>query len=682
MKEKQMLNNNNKKITLKDLDKVDFYSIQNIADNNIQKGRKSYNFIGKIVSPIEKQSKLFPLDKLRIKSPQEIPKTTHYSSITFNHFRRKYINSSLDKNLGLLQKKKTDIIFPKIKSSLNTQYNILDLNSSYFKNGEKSYFHNNILQNMQNNRRNIPISLNISDNNNSNVIDKNFPNNRRNHKIIISQHTKRKTLQKEKSHEGIIRNRSFIHYKTPPKKNKTNYCDKNIKEINKNENHNYNSNIYDYKNRDNKNNINNIKKNYSINNYSISKINTNNGNNKYNITQNKRSTINIHKDIENKNIKEFDKSKYIRKKEKNDEDIEEDNKNLLILRDLFKTLSSLKNMDNPFDNFGESKEPIKLSPGIFSCYHSRFRKSICSGENEFKKNDFIKAYAYNSSEGNIRDYNEDAITTIKININSKDKNNDVYFFGLYDGHGGNGCSLFLKNNLHKNITEFSMKGVKNAIKDTEDDFLENVAVNEYGEIMDASGSCAIILLLKNKKCIIANIGDSRCVLFKNKKVIFSTRDHKPNSGIEKRRIESAGGSIYQSISSISLYQNGKLIEIPWRVQPGRLSVSRTFGDIEAKLEKYGGKKNVVIALPDVVEFELNEEYNFIVMGCDGIFDVLSNLEILECIKMVLKIDKNKNKKMNELCGDFAAMIIKSALAKESFDNVSCIVIVININGLI
>ena len=50
--------------------------------------------------------------------------------------------------------------------------------------------------------------------------------------------------------------------------------------------------------------------------------------------------------------------------------------------------------------------------------------------------------------------------------------------------------------------------------------------------------------------------------------------------------------------------------------------------------------------------------------------------------MVLKIDKNKNKKINELCGDFAAMIIKSALAKESFDNVSCIVIIFNINGLI
>jgi len=38
---------------------------------------------------------------------------------------------------------------------------------------------------------------------------------------------------------------------------------------------------------------------------------------------------------------------------------------------------------------------------------------------------------------------------------------------------------------------------------------------------------------------------------------------------------------------------------PYRVLPGRLSVSRTFGDIEAKLEKYSGKKGVVIAIPEI-----------------------------------------------------------------------------------
>ena len=42
----------------------------------------------------------------------------------------------------------------------------------------------------------------------------------------------------------------------------------------------------------------------------------------------------------------------------------------------------------------------------------------------------------------------------------------------------------------------------------------------------------------------------------------------------------------------------------------------------------------------------------------------------------------KNVDMHQLCGDFAAMIIKSALAKDSFDNVSCIVIAINLEPLL
>ena len=38
---------------------------------------------------------------------------------------------------------------------------------------------------------------------------------------------------------------------------------------------------------------------------------------------------------------------------------------------------------------------------------------------------------------------------------------------------------------------------------------------------------------------------------------------------------------------------------PVRVNPGRLSVSRTFGDIEAKFEKFGGNPKVVIAEPEI-----------------------------------------------------------------------------------
>ncbi len=64
---------------------------------------------------------------------------------------------------------------------------------------------------------------------------------------------------------------------------------------------------------------------------------------------------------------------------------------------------------------------------------------------------------------------------------------------------------------------------------------------------------------------------------------------------------------------------------PHRVLPGRLSVSRTFGDIEAKLQKYGGKEGVIIAQPEISQFTVRPDFHdFIILGCDGVFDRLTN----------------------------------------------------------
>ena len=38
---------------------------------------------------------------------------------------------------------------------------------------------------------------------------------------------------------------------------------------------------------------------------------------------------------------------------------------------------------------------------------------------------------------------------------------------------------------------------------------------------------------------------------------------------------------------------------PHRILPGRLSVTRSFGDIQAKLPIYGGNPNVLIAEPEI-----------------------------------------------------------------------------------
>jgi protein phosphatase 2C family protein 2/3 len=102
------------------------------------------------------------------------------------------------------------------------------------------------------------------------------------------------------------------------------------------------------------------------------------------------------------------------------------------------------------------------------------------------------------------------------------------------------------------------------------------------ELIDTSGSCAIIILILNDTCYITNLGDSRALYSYNdgKKFYQISRDHKPNDPIEKNRIYLAGGSIYQTKPNLGndfLFHRENMIErnekLPYRIFPGCLSVS-------------------------------------------------------------------------------------------------------------
>lgn len=43
----------------------------------------------------------------------------------------------------------------------------------------------------------------------------------------------------------------------------------------------------------------------------------------------------------------------------------------------------------------------------------------------------------------------------------------------------------------------------------------------------------------------------------------------------------------------------------------------------------GGNPNVVIATPDIKEFMIDDKMDFLLLGCDGIFDKISNAEVLK-----------------------------------------------------
>ena len=50
--------------------------------------------------------------------------------------------------------------------------------------------------------------------------------------------------------------------------------------------------------------------------------------------------------------------------------------------------------------------------------------------------------------------------------------------------------------------------------------------------------------------------------------------------------------------------------------------------MEAKLDQFGGNPNVLIAIPEIKAFKVKREHDFIIMGCDGIFDRLSNKDCI------------------------------------------------------
>jgi protein phosphatase 2C family protein 2/3 len=142
-------------------------------------------------------------------------------------------------------------------------------------------------------------------------------------------------------------------------------------------------------------------------------------------------------------------------------------------------------------------------------------------------------------------------------------------------------------------------------------------------------------------CYVVNLGDSRAMMSADlgNKIWMCSRDHKPTDDVETERITKHGGSVYQTQTVARPPNTGngnfmsgqyntptQILLGPHRVMPGRLSVSRTFGDIEAKKTELGGNPNVVIAVPDVVSFKVKEEHDYILLACDGIFDKMSNKE--------------------------------------------------------
>ncbi|KEH23400.1 catalytic/protein phosphatase type 2C [Medicago truncatula] len=139
-----------------------------------------------------------------------------------------------------------------------------------------------------------------------------------------------------------------------------------------------------------------------------------------------------------------------------------------------------------------------------------------------------------------------------------------------------------------------------------------------------SGTTAVTLVKQGRDLIIGNIGDSRAVLGTREKdnslvAVQLTVDLKPNLPAEAERIRKCKGRVF------ALHDEPEVCRVwlPNSDSPG-LAMARAFGDF--CLKDFG-----LISVPEVSYRRLTEKDEFVVMATDGIWDVLSNKEVVDII---------------------------------------------------
>lgn len=259
---------------------------------------------------------------------------------------------------------------------------------------------------------------------------------------------------------------------------------------------------------------------------------------------------------------------------------------------------------------------------------------------------------YSISLQGVRPQNEDKHEII-LNLDGADKNiKDINLYAVFDGHGGKQVSTYLKDYLPKFFMDKRVEYPvgKRYIVNVYDHIQKSLSTNNFAKYVGSTGLVVVHFKYQGDNYLnVINNGDSRCVLCRDNFAMPLTKDHKPNWPEEHHRITALGGKI-------------EFDGFDWRIKD--LSVSRAFGDIDAA--------PFVTHRPDLFRYKLDKADRFVVLGCDGIYDCLSNSDVvnfvlMNCYDNTLKTRINHNV-------NIAKKLAEYALKRGSGDNVSVIVV--------
>jgi len=292
---------------------------------------------------------------------------------------------------------------------------------------------------------------------------------------------------------------------------------------------------------------------------------------------------------------------------------------------------------------------------------------------------FIKKHDQISLCG-LRSTNED-INKCILGIDSNDITIPrIDYYCILDGHGGIHVAQIVNKLLIKLLFNSTLIYP-----------ISNTKINKIYEyiqfilkkttIANACGCTALVVIIyldkKNNKCIqIINLGDCRAIISRNGLTIQLTKDHRPCNIDEIKRIKHVNSLLKYNETKRDIYLDRAG---DWRV--GDLSVSRAFGDLDNIPQ--------ITHIPDIFLYKLNNDDEFIVMGCDGLWDKLHSEEVINFIRINLKYPDTdmfniynkypsnnliKSENIDKKNINIAIRLAEYAIARGSEDNISVFII--------
>ena len=85
--------------------------------------------------------------------------------------------------------------------------------------------------------------------------------------------------------------------------------------------------------------------------------------------------------------------------------------------------------------------------------------------------------------------------------------------------------------------------------------------------------------------------------------------------------------------------------------------------------------SVIVADPEIRVFDITDKMDYILLACDGIFDKLSNKEVIQTVWEGVVEEKTKDP--HKQCGIGVDRILRTSVAKKTMDNITVVFVAFN-----